>query len=201
VDQRPAEKLSLQKVPGAHIPGSANLALLFVLLWAGFIFGTSCTVVTTGELFALARLVGGRGLADRFQTFWGIAWFAVVKGWHATEFAILTAGLVALLNRWRPSRRRQNVLFAGLVAVLFAASDEFHQTFVPTRDGTVWDVLIDSLGIGLVMVSCLSRLRRVATQPGLLHVGETSLAVVPAKASEGEPMAVRRSEAPGASVP
>jgi len=121
------------------------------------IFGTSCTVVSTVELFSLVRVVGGSETLRRFEIFWAVAWFVVVKGWHATEFAILTAGLIALLSLWRPSRKSPNILWAGTIAVLFAVSDEFHQTFVPTRDGTVADVLIDTLGVGLAMLVFWSR--------------------------------------------
>ena len=35
---------------------------------------------------------------------------------------------------------------AFLLAVLFAASDEWHQTFVSDRDGNARDVLIDAAG-------------------------------------------------------
>ena len=133
----------------------------FVLLWAVMIFGTSCTVIGTAELFSLVGLIFGKELLERFEIFWGIAWFTVVKGWHVTEFAILTAGLIAVLNIWRPTRRMANIFVAAALALLFAASDEFHQTFVPTRGGTVWDVLIDSLGVGLVTLIALMRLRKV----------------------------------------
>ena len=173
---------------------AGNIALLFVLLWAGLIFGTSSTVITTNELFALARLLGGRGAAERFETFWGVAWFTVVKGWHATEFAILTAGVVSLLNRWGPSRRRQNVFLAGLAAVLFAASDEFHQTFVPTRDGTVWDVLIDSMGIGVVVCVCLSRQRPVGKLTAPMPGDVISAALLPIKVAEDSSTARASSE-------
>jgi VanZ family protein len=33
-----------------------------------------------------------------------------------------------------------------LITVLYAMSDEYHQTFIPGRNGTVMDVVIDSLG-------------------------------------------------------
>lgn len=48
-------------------------------------------------------------------------------------------------------------LYAGIVAVLFAMSDEVHQRFVPMRDGNARDVLIDSAGMlcmGLAVRSC-----------------------------------------------
>ena len=139
--------------------------LVFVLLWAGLIFATSCTVVSTDQLFGLVGLVFGESLRQRFQLFWGIAWFVVVKSWHATEFGILTAGLVLALNAWRPPARAGNVIGAAILAVLFAASDEYHQTYVPTRGGTVHDVLIDSVGVGLVALFFLVRLRRPDAQP------------------------------------
>jgi hypothetical protein len=133
----------------------------FVLLWAAMIFGTSCTVIGTDELFSLVGLIFGKELLEQFEIFWGIVWFTVVKGWHVTEFAILTAGMIGLLNVWRPKKRMPNIFVAAALALLFAASDEFHQTFVPTRGGSIWDVLIDSLGVGLVTLISLMRLRQV----------------------------------------
>jgi VanZ family protein len=35
------------------------------------------------------------------------------------------------------------------VTLLWAASDEYHQSFVDGRHGTPWDVAIDALGVGL----------------------------------------------------
>ena len=35
-------------------------------------------------------------------------------------------------------------ILSFLFSVIYALSDEFHQTFVPCRDGNIVDVLIDS---------------------------------------------------------
>ena len=35
------------------------------------------------------------------------------------------------------------------IALLWAASDEFHQSFVDGRHGTPWDMAIDAVGVGL----------------------------------------------------
>ena len=51
-----------------------------------------------------------------------------------------------------------------LLCFLFAISDEWHQTFVPDRYGTVTDVLIDSLGILLAGGWLLRRLRKSGCQ-------------------------------------
>ena len=62
---------------------------------------------------------------------------------HATEYALLT-----LLWAWalRPVTR-WNVALAAAIAVLYAASDEFHQTFVEGRHGAASDILVDAAGV------------------------------------------------------
>jgi VanZ family protein len=76
---------------------------------------------------------------------------------HLTEYAIL-----ALLF-WRALHASKNELPAWswpkvggtlLLVFLFAASDEFHQSFVPTRTPLVSDVFIDTTGgaIGLLVL-------------------------------------------------
>ena len=49
------------------------------------------------------------------------------------------------------------VISSFLFCVLYAVSDEIHQTFVPNRTGMVKDVLIDSLGsaVGIAIFICL----------------------------------------------
>ena len=69
---------------------------------------------------------------------------------HVSEYAVL-ALLVWRARRARLSRevrpwRWRDAGIALLITVLYAATDEFHQTFVPTREGCVRDVVIDSSG-------------------------------------------------------
>ena len=47
-------------------------------------------------------------------------------------------------------------ILSFLFSVIYALSDEFHQSFVPGRDGNIVDVLIDSSGalVG-ILVSCI----------------------------------------------
>ncbi|MDY7040126.1 MAG: VanZ family protein [Chloroflexota bacterium] len=39
------------------------------------------------------------------------------------------------------------LIVAGMASILYAVSDEYHQTFVPGRHGQVWDVAVDSAGV------------------------------------------------------
>lgn len=71
---------------------------------------------------------------------------------HVTEYAVLGALLARALPRPRP---------AFVLGVAYAASDEFHQHFVPGRTGAPLDVAIDAAGV-LVGVVAYRRLRRRA---------------------------------------
>ena len=84
--------------------------------------------------------------------------FAVRKSGHMIEYAILS------LLLWRARRNTSNVSskdwrwndarFAILISASYAATDEFHQFFVSTRQASVWDVLIDAGGatIGMILL-------------------------------------------------
>jgi VanZ family protein len=78
---------------------------------------------------------------------------AVRKSAHVSEYAVLA--LLCWRARRRPVRgdarpwRWTDAAFAFLVAAAFAASDEWHQSFVPSRQGSWWDVLLDSGGAAL----------------------------------------------------
>jgi VanZ family protein len=56
---------------------------------------------------------------------------------HLTEYAILAALLFRALRMFG---------VAFLVAAIYAALDEFHQSFVATRTASPWDVAIDCVG-------------------------------------------------------
>ena len=54
-------------------------------------------------------------------------------------------------------------IFACLVYLAFACSDEFHQLYVPGRNGCVTDVLIDCVGIliGIIICSIADRRKKM----------------------------------------
>ncbi len=85
----------------------------------------------------------------------------VRKAAHITEFAVL----YALLRRAGLSTAKSAVF-----AVLYAVSDEYHQTFIPTRYGCATDVLIDSAGVALAVmidVACSFRQGRLRREKGI----------------------------------
>jgi VanZ family protein len=79
--------------------------------------------------------------------------FLVRKAGHVTEYGILAA---LLFRGWRSlsSDLWSRTSAALVIAMLFAASDEFHQSFFPSRTASLGDVLIDSSGALLAVILC-----------------------------------------------
>jgi len=72
-------------------------------------------------------------------------WDTIVKkGGHMMGYALLAFAYAHGLG-WNKKRW----WLPWLLAVLYAASDEFHQSFVPGRNATPVDVGIDSIGAGI----------------------------------------------------
>ena len=89
--------------------------------------------------------------------------FFIRKTAHFVEYSILGLMLWRLIHfdpACAPCRSREFAT-ALLLAAFYAASDEFHQKFVPGREAAVRDVLLDSCGagFGLAAVWAARRLR------------------------------------------
>jgi len=81
---------------------------------------------------------------------------------HLTEYAILAMLLWRALRggiRWQ---MKMSILFlvAALGSAIFAASDELHQSFVPSRTGSPNDVMIDICGALAGLAICWMFARR-----------------------------------------
>lgn len=77
---------------------------------------------------------------------------------HVTEYAVL-ALLLRRALRSIPVLRAKTLMVLGTVVLgcaLFAATDEFHQTFVKSRTPSVRDVLLDIVGAILGLLISLS---------------------------------------------
>ena len=82
--------------------------------------------------------------------------YFVRKAAHMTEYFLLTLSLQLPLTAWFSNSLtpKLRILIGFAATVLFAALDEFHQTFVPGRSGNFTDVCIDSTG-ALIASLCL----------------------------------------------
>jgi len=83
--------------------------------------------------------------------------FMARKCGHLSEYAVLALLLWRALHWGRRNGaagwRWQEPGLALALAALYAASDEFHQSFVPSRQASIWDVMLDSCGAGLALAA------------------------------------------------
>ena len=118
-----------------------------VILWMCFIFWMSTETFSSENTVSVVETIL-RFLAPKISSQEVDLIHALIrKSAHVVEYFILGLLLFRAFRggsigswKWRWS------FFALIVVILWAASDEFHQSFVPTRTASVVDVAIDTAG-------------------------------------------------------
>jgi VanZ family protein len=133
-----------------------------VLIWLGIIFVGSTNVLSAEQTsrFLVPFL---RWLRPEISddTLAQIHLFVRKLG-HVSEYAIFAMLLWRALRSGANLRMKMSILFfsAWIVCALFAASDEFHQSFVPSRTPSLRDAIIDICGATIGLAICLIIPRR-----------------------------------------
>jgi VanZ family protein len=103
------------------------------------------TFLSAAYIFCLFYLVGSP-LISR------IAEFNPYSLLHIPLYAFLMI-LLLLAFASKPETSRSSRYFsAACIAISVAAADEYHQSFIPNREASMGDVLLDILGVVLVMI-------------------------------------------------
>ncbi len=79
--------------------------------------------------------------SDSMPSF-GLLDLLVKKGSHMFGYGILTLAYLFGFGK----NDSTTLKLAVLLTVLYALTDEWHQSYVPGRNGSLWDVGIDTLG-------------------------------------------------------
>jgi VanZ family protein len=132
-----------------------------VFLWCGLIYYFTESPAFTGENTArviddIAQYLGLETMNNKDTSFF--SWnFIVRKFAHLSEF-----GILAFLVWKAMSPHRFAYIAAWSFATVYAATDEWHQSFQPGRSALVSDVMIDSVGaaLALLFVHIYWRLKR-----------------------------------------
>src|SRR6185295_94397 len=127
-----------------------------LIVWAALIFIGSSSILsgsnTSTFLVQPMRWLFPAASDSTLQ----LAHLLIRKAGHLTEYAILawlaarafrTSSNELLHHRW--------FLVALILVVVYSLSDEFHQSFVPSRGASLHDCVIDSVG-GLTMLIFLA---------------------------------------------
>ena len=124
-----------------------KLIWMFPILWMVIIFDFSSQDgnESTQTSLRVGRLIGSvicqdyEEMTAQQQTEYARGIELIVrKEAHSMEYAILCIAFLVAFS--------QKKVYAYPMTVLYAMSDEFHQLFVPGREGKLTDVLIDSGG-------------------------------------------------------
>ena len=133
-----------------------------LLLWLGFIFFAS-----TGEFSAdnTSRIVRPLllwlfpGISEEKLAF---AHFLIRKAAHFTEYAVLAFFAARAFSTSSKDQIGRRWFFIALaLVIIYALTDEYHQSFVPSRTPSIYDSLIDMSG-GLTMLLLYALWRRRA---------------------------------------
>lgn len=136
------------------------------LLWMGVIFSMSAmpgdiSGAQSGTVLRVLLAVYGFffGEAQPDPQTLALLETLVRKGAHMAEYAILA---MLYLRALRANGCRRPMAAALLLAIVYAASDEFHQGFVDARGPSAIDVMIDGVGAsaGLALCALYSRIKR-----------------------------------------
>lgn len=162
---------STRSVPGCFHPGVSRRGLFIkywlpVLIWMVLIFSGSTDLMSSQRT---SRIIGPlvRWVFPSLpEETVGQVVFVVRKTAHVTEYALLAMLLWRALRRPARSDPRpwswREPAWALALAVLYAVSDELHQSFVASRFGSALDVCLDGAGAagGLLVVWVASHWRK-----------------------------------------
>ena len=106
---------------------------------------------------ALIYLVSDQSRLPQAPT--GLLDLLLKKGGHLTAYAVLAVLVYRALGKLPGDRGRARFIMAWVLTVLYAVTDEIHQSHVPGRTAAAFDVAIDGSG-ALLGLSLRLALRR-----------------------------------------
>lgn len=142
---------------------------LAALLWLGLIAFESTNALSAAKtsriLYPLLHFLLGLD-PIRFLT-WH---FFLRKTGHVIGYAVLS---LLFYRAWKatilvPGVPRWSIVWARIaftMTALVASLDEWHQTFLPSRTGTIWDVVLDSSAALVAQILLYLWLRRSGDAP------------------------------------
>jgi len=137
----------------------ASTCVVLVIMIATFIFSGQGQEQSEGLSFPIGDAAMSTGFFE-FELFDGIReayeangepmWLFVQrlirKLAHVAIFLALGFGLRICMESWL-GKKKLLWLWATIIGILYAVSDEVHQMMVPGRSGSLEDVLLDSAGV------------------------------------------------------
>ena len=136
-----------------------------VFLWAIFIFWMSTGIFSSKNTVLIVEPILRFLVPSISQDMIGVIHKALRKSGHIAEYFVLGLLLFRAFSGGSKEVRIRRWVFSSLIVLLlYAASDEFHQSYVSTRTASPYDVGLDVLGgaiaLGLSSLLHISRRNR-----------------------------------------
>jgi VanZ family protein len=145
--------------PIASMPGHPSAASRWapIIVWMSVIFLASTdlgSAAHTGSIVMglLRWLSAGRLSLPAMEEIHHL----IRKSAHLTEYAVLGCLLWRAFAGAAAPSRAGAAATALLAAALYACTDEYHQSFVPSRTSSIYDVMIDTAGAAIGIAICLA---------------------------------------------
>lgn len=100
----------------------------------------------------MAAIFGFSSIPSKDMPYFGSMDYLVKKGGHAFGYGLLALAYLRGLKGERSGIVPRQLFAAWVLATLYSATDEFHQSFVPGRHLAATDVMIDSVGAGFALI-------------------------------------------------
>lgn len=117
-----------------------------------WVFRWGPAILMMGLIF-IASSTAGSDIPD-----FGVMNYLAMKGGHLLGYALLGAAYLHALI-WRRNLTGARFITAGILVVLYAVSDEWHQSYTPERHPALLDVCIDTAG-GFLGIECMHIVRK-----------------------------------------
>jgi len=122
------------------------------IAWAGVISSLSADTFsrehTSRFIIPVLRWLLPHWSNDTLELMHGI----IRKSAHVTEYFIFSIFLLRALRDKNREWTLRWAVWAVFIAAGYAALDEFHQSFVPSRTASPWDALLDTAGASVAQV-------------------------------------------------
>lgn len=112
--------------------GQVVLSWLAVFVWAALIYYFSAMPGADGDFASWEKMIRIPAHAGEFGILGFLVWRALRQHRLREPWAIATAAVLSLLA---------------------AVTDEYHQSLVPHREASVWDVAVDFMGIAAMVAA------------------------------------------------
>jgi len=131
-----------------------HISIVLLIIWMIIIFlmSNSSAVESSNQSGLITTLINRILMLENFE----FLDFIIRKSAHLFEYIVLG---ILMINCFKNYNIKNYFLLAIILCFIYACTDEIHQVFIPGRSGKVQDVLLDTLGsiVGVVSYYSISK--------------------------------------------